>query len=128
MKLKGIIHDGDYLQEKGYGIENNIINKVEVSIIAHFGNCTCLTIMCSNICPYSTCNNTKNLGFLIRGLIEFFDLSEEDGIYLSSIKDIPCRLVFEKNGTTHLGERAIGIGHYMKDKYILFDEFGKLDE
>jgi len=128
MKIKDIIHDSDYLREKGYGAENNIVRYVDVNTIAHFGNCACLEIVCENICPYSTCNNTGNLGFLIRGLIELLELSEEDGIRLSEIKDIPCRLVFPSGGDTHLGERAIGIGHFIKNKFIMFDEFGKLDD
>jgi len=120
--------NGKFLDTKGMSAENNILKKIDINVIAHFGNAVSLELMCENICPYSCYNNTKNIGILIRALIEFFDLSEEDGLRVSMIRNIPIRVVFDGTNTTHWGEKAIGIGHYMKDKYILFSEFSKLDE
>ena len=110
----------------GYGVENNIIEKIDIKIIAHFGNIPCLNIVCENIVPYGHYNDIARMGFLLKAIVEFFEVDREDGVWLSSLRNIPCRLVFEGDGDNHWGEKAVGIGHYMKDKFILFEDFGKL--
>ena len=126
MKLKEIIKTQKQLEELGYSIENNIIENVNVNTIAHFGNTTCFEIGCINVCPMSTYNNIGNLGYIIKAFIEMFDLSEEDGLRLTEIKSIPCRLIFEGEGGW--GSRCIGFGHFMKDKFVLTEEFAKINE
>lgn len=125
MKLKDIIKTEEQIKETGHRIENNLIEEVNVNAIAHFGNITSFEIYCSNICPMSGRNNIGNLGYVIRAFIELFDLSEEDGLRLTKIKKIPCRLVF-KNGFG-FGNECIGIGHFMKDKFVLIDDLARLD-
>lgn len=124
--IKDITRDSNYIKSCGFGTENNIIKYVDVNIIAHFGNLPCFTIMCENICPYSAYNNIANLGYLLKGFVEFFEVDKEDGVMLSTIKNILCRIVFSGNGDNHFGEKAVGIGHYMKDKFILFEDFTML--
>ena len=124
--VKDIIHNKSFIKSEGYGLENNIIKEVDINIIAHFVNIPCFTIICENICPYAAYNNIGNLGYLLKAFVEFFEVDKEDGVMLSKIKNIPCRLVFEGNGENHWGEKAVGIGHYMKDKFILFNEFSRL--
>lgn len=126
MKLKDIILTKEQIESMGYCIENNIIESVDVNTIAHFGNCTCLEIACSNVWPMSGYNNTRDLGYLIKAFIELFGISNEDGLRLTDIKNIPCRLVF--NGRNSLGSRCIGFGHFMKDKFVLTEEFAKVNE
>ena len=116
------------IEEKGYGVENNIIKGIDINIIAHFGNIPCLTIMCENICPYGQYNDIARLGFLLTAIVEFFGVGREDGVMLSELKNIPCRLVFTGHGESHWGEKAVGIGHYMKDKFILFEDFNELSD
>jgi len=128
MKYKEIIRDVSYLNECGMTTENNILRNVDVNIVGHFGNAVCLELMCDNVCPYSCYNNTKNIGMLIKSLVELFDLSEEDGLRMSKIKNIPVRLVFENSSKNHWGEKVVGIGHYMKDKFIMFNEFSQVTE
>ena len=124
--IKDIVHNEQYIKSQGYKIENNVIKGVDINIIAHFGNIPCLTIMCENICPYGSYNDIARLGYLLKAIVEFFDIGREDGVMLSKLKNIPCRLVFEGNGNSHWGEKAVGIGHYMKDKFILFEDFNEL--
>ena len=126
MKLKDIIKTEKEIKETGHTIENNIIEEVNINTIAHFGNTTCFEILCSNVCAMGYYNNTRNLGYMIRAFIELFDLSEEDGIRLSEIKNIPCRIICEGQGGW--GSRCIGFGHFMKDKFVLTDDFAKIDE
>lgn len=124
MKLKNIIKTQKQIEEMGYRIENNLIEDVNINTIAHFNNVTCFEIGCSNVYPMSGYNNIGNLGYILRAFIELFDMSEEDGLRLTEIKNIPCRLVFEGGW----GSRCIGFGHFMKDKFVLVNEFAKLDE
>ena len=65
---------------------------------------------------------------MLKAIVEFFEVDREDGVMLSNLKNIPCRLVFTGNGESHLGEQAVGIGHYMKDNFILFKDFAELDK
>ena len=126
--VKDITYNLDDIRKRGYGVENNIIKEIDINIIAQFGNIPCLTIICENIVPYGFYNDIARLGFLLKAIVEFFDVEKEDGVMLSELKTIPCRLVFEGNGDNHFGEKAIGIGHYMKDKFILFEDFSELTE
>ncbi len=124
--VKDITYSLDEIEKKGYGVENNIIEEIDIKIIGHFGNIPCLTIMCRNICPYGHYNDIARLGFLLKAIVEFFGVDKEDGVNLSKLKDIPCRIVFNGNGKSHWGEKAVGIGHYMKDKFVLFEDFSQL--
>lgn len=110
------------IRDSGYKVENNIIEKIDANIIAHFNNEVFFEIYCKNIVPYSNRSNTKNLGAIIQTIVKLFGIENEDGIRISQIKDIPCRLVFENNNTNNFGCKAIGIGHFMNDRFILFDD------
>ena len=126
MKLEDIIKTKEQIKEMGHSIENNMIEYVDINTIAHFGNVTCFEIVCSNICAMSSYNNLRSLGFIIKAFIELLDLSEEDGLRLSKIKNIPCRLIFEGQGGW--GSKCIGFGHFMKDKFVFVDDFAKINE
>lgn len=126
--VKDIVRNLSNIESLGYGVENNIIKNIDINIIAHFGNIPCLQIVCENICPYGTYNDIERLGFLLKAIVELFGVEREDGVLLSELKNIPCRLVFKENGGNHWGERAVGIGHYMKDKFILFEDLSELTE
>lgn len=124
--LESIIKTEDRIKKLGYGISNNIIICVDINAVGHFGNNVCFEIMCSNVYPMAMYNNTSNIGYLIRSFIELFDLTEEDGMRLSKIKNIPCRLVFDDPNCTW-GSKCIGFGHFMDDKFVLTDDFAKID-
>ena len=123
MKLEEIIKTKSQLEEMGYKIENNIIESVDVNTVAHFGNVTCFEIGCTDVYPMSLYNNISNLGYIIRAFIEIFDLSEEDGLRLTKIKKLPCRIILN-----HWGNKCVGFGHFMKDEFVLTEEFAKINE
>ena len=79
-----------------------------------------------NVWPMSSYNNTRSLGYLIKAFIELFDISNEDGLRLTDIKNIPCCLVF--NGKNSWGSKCMGFGHCMKDKVVLTKEFAEVNE
>ena len=126
MKLKDIIKTEDQIKLNGYAIKNNLIEDIDINIIAHFGNCVSFEISCTNISPLCGYNNTKNLGFLLKAFYELFEISEEDGLQISQVKNIPCRLIFTGEGTW--GDKCIGFGHFMKDKFVFTQDFIQIDE
>jgi hypothetical protein len=128
MTLKDIIKKKVDIDAIGYDIVNNIITNIDVNTIAHFGNATCFEIACKDVCPMSCYNNTQNLGYLLKAFIEFFELSEEDGLRVSEIKNIPCRLIFDSKDGCTWGSKCIGIGHFMKDKFMFIQDLARVNE
>ena len=111
----------------GHSIENNMIKGIDVSVIGHFGNLVSLSVWCTNCSIYHDYNDTQSLGFLFKALVELFDLTEEDGYKVfSKFKDIPIRIICEGGGGW--GSKVIGFGNFMKDKFVLRDDFCKIDE
>lgn len=128
MKYETALYTKAEIEEMGHGIENNIITSVDVNIIAHFGNCVCLEIACENVWPVSGYVNTKNIGTMLQAFVKLFDLEEEDGVRISKIKNVPCRLIFENGyNKSSWGLKCIGFGNFMKDKFILTKDFVKIN-
>ena len=124
--VNDIIKTKSQIEEMGYGIENNIIERVEVNCIGHFGNCVTLEIYCHNVCAMCHYNNTANLGFIIKKFVELMGLTDEDGIKLSNIRNVPCRIVYADPHCSY-GSRCVGIGHFMENKFVLIDDLAKFE-
>ena len=119
-----IIKTKSQIENMGYGIENNIIERVDVNCIGHFGNLVTLQIVCKNVWAMSGYNNTANIGFIIKRLVELLDLTQEDGVRLSQIKDVPIRIVYSDSNCS-FGSKCVGIGHFMKDRFVLIEDLAK---
>ena len=94
-------------------IKNNIISKIDIFIVGHFGNAVSLELKGKHgedIIP--TYRVERTIGYAIRDFIDFFHLSREDGIRLSALKDIPVRLFYDD---FHL----LAIGDFMEDRFFL---------
>lgn len=94
-------------------IKNNIISKIDIFIVGHFGNAVSLELKGKHgedIIPTYRVEHT--IGYAIRDFIDFFHLSREDGIRLSALKDIPVRLVYDDF-------RLRAIGDFMEDRFFL---------
>jgi hypothetical protein len=128
VKLEDIIKKESDVTAIGWDIVNNIITHIDVNTIAHFGNTTCFEIACKDVYPMSCYNNTQNLGYILKAFIEFFELDEEDGLRLSDIKNIPCRLIFDSTNGCPWGHKCIGIGHFMKNKFVFIQDLVKVNE
>ncbi len=100
-----------------YQITNEMIKKIDIEIIGHLGNMTSLKISGEALPIYAGYNDTKHLGYKLRALVELLDISREDGICLSAFKNIPVRVVINPLGG------CVGIGHWQKDKFILWENF-----
>lgn len=124
--VNDIIKTKDQIEEMGYGIENNIIESVDVNCIGHFGNCVTFEIRCKNVCAMCHYNNTANLGFIIKKFVELMGLTDEDGIRLSDIRNVPCRIVYTDPHCSY-GSRCVGIGHFMENKFVLIDDLAQFE-
>ena len=128
MNLKDIVKTKKEIDEIGYDIVNNIIERIDINTIAHFGNVVCFEIMCDCVMPMGCYNSTQNIGYILKSFIELFDLSREDGLRLSEITNVPCRLIFESKNGCIWGAKCIGIGHFMKDKFVFVEDLVKINE
>lgn len=111
---------------KGYSVENNLVS-LDVQVIGHFDNSVSLVIAANNVIPYSSYNNTENIGFIIKYLVELLGIQKEDGLLISKVKDIPVRLIFDSK-EPGWGAKCVGIGNFMEDKFVMFDVLAKTDK
>ena len=102
------------------------IENISIVVTGHFGNTVSVNMLCENICPLGLYNSTSNIGFIIRALIEIFDKEDDNSVNMNVLKNTPIRLVFE--GGNAWGSKAVAIGHYMKDRFVLIDELMKIKE
>lgn len=98
-------------------IKNGFVKKIDLQVVGHFGNLVTLDMpittggVIGN--PLAGYNSTISCGVYIKILFELWGISEEDGIRISEIKDVPCRIVFSQF-------RMVAVGNFMDDKFIVF--------
>ena len=122
---------GNYIRLKdvlanGCSVENNLVS-LDVQVIGHFGNSVSLVIAAKNVIPYSAYNNTENIGIIIKYLVELLGIEKEDGLFISDVKDVPARLIFNSK-EPGWGAKCVGIGNFMEDKFVMFDVLAKMDK
>ena len=107
-------------------ITNAMLEKVDFNIIGHFGNIPTfyarVKLDGGMMQLGGGVNNISNAGVIMRALVELLGVQSEDGILMSDIKNVPIRVVF-KGG---LFGKAVAIGNYLEDKFILLDDLYKL--
>ena len=118
-ELDEIIYKENELKSLGYTIENNIIEEIHFNCMGHFGNAISFEIFCEDVIPFSGYNNVANVGYIFKAFVELFGLTEDDSLREADIKNVPCRLVIDKG-------RAIGIGHFMRDKFVLSKDLANI--
>ena len=118
--FEDIVKTTSYICNQGYSVSNQIIHRIDINVIAHFGNCVCLEIFGEGIRIYRGYNNTANIGFILRELVEFFGISKEDGLKISEIHNVPCRIIIDPY------ERCVGFGHFLQDKFIMNEDLNTI--
>lgn len=98
-------------------IENNRLKSLDISVIAHFGNIVTCEMEFENCCLFGTYNLGCLIPDVLKAIIECLDLSEEDGLKISKIRNVPVRIVCDER----FG-RVIGFGHFMKDRFLLAED------
>lgn len=103
---------------KNYHIENNMIEFIDVNIVGHFGNIMTLTMAFQNCCLFSQYNLGNLIGTVLKVIFEVLELTEDNGLCLSKVKNVPVRIVSENSW----GSKVIGFGHFMKDRFVLVED------
>ena len=78
MKLKDVLITKAEVENDGHQIDNEMIRGADISVTGHFGNAVSLNVFTGSCCLLHDCNNTENLGILIKAFVELFELTEED--------------------------------------------------
>ena len=98
-------------------VKNAFIQRLDLKVIGHFGNLVTIdmpiSMGCSIANPLAGYNSTISCGVYIKILFELLGISEEDGVRISEIKDIPCRVI-------EIDYQIAAIGNFMEDKFIVF--------
>ena len=123
MKLDDILKTEAQIKADGHELSNEMIRGADIHVLGHFGNAVSLNVYTGSCCLIHDVNNTKNLGVMIKGLVELFELTEEDGFRFSKLKDIPCRIISDG-----WGSRVLGFGHFMKDRFVYKSDFMLISE
>lgn len=118
------------IQDAGYVVQNGTLKNLDIELNLHFGNCVSLIgiVECENgktINPFGFRNSTKEIGSILQTVFDVLDLSRDDGRKLSSIKDVPCRIVIRKYGIYDAWDSCIGIGSAEKDKFVYIEDLMK---
>lgn len=99
-------------------IENNMLEAIEINVIGHVGNLTTLEMFFSNCCLFSQYNLGNLIGTVLKVIFEVLELTEDNGLRLSKVKNVPVRIVSENSW----GSKVIGFGHFMKDRFVLVED------
>ena len=104
--------------------EDNILKKVNVYVIGHFGNCVSLNLECDFCHPIPFHNNTGNIGYLLSFLIEFFNKTNDNAQSIDVLNNTEVCLVFEENGNG----KCVAIGNKQQTKFFIIKDFITLHE
>lgn len=115
---KDIVKTQTQLEIEGFHVENNMVTSVDLNVIAHFGNITCLEMFFTNCALFSDRNIGGLLPDVLKAIIEVLEIENEDGLRISKIKNIPCRIVTTGEGFG----KVVGFGHFMKQRFVLADD------
>ena len=95
---------------------NGVILSADIAAAGHFGNVVSLSIevkssegWCCMFLPGY--NHTKYIGFIVKALIDTIKDTTDDNTLLGSLKGCPVRLISN-------GNRLVGMGHYLNDKWL----------
>ena len=118
---KDIIKSKTELENNGYTVENAMLEYMDIDIIGHFGNATTFSMVTNCCCIFSNYNMGAILSEVIKCVIEVLNLSEEDGLHLSKVKNIPIQIV-----SKGWGSKVEGFGYFLGDKFVMVDDVIKL--
>lgn len=114
---KDIIKSKTELKNNGYIIENAMLEYMDIDIIGHFGNVTTFNMVTNCCCIFSDYNMGAILSEVIKCVIEVLNLSEEDGLHLFKVKNIPIQIV-----SKGWGSKVEGFGYFIGDRFVMVND------
>ena len=114
---KDIIKSKVELENNGYIVENAMLEYMDINIIGHFGNATTFSMVTNCCCIFSNYNIGAILSEVIKCVIEVLNLSEEDGVHLSKLKNIPIQIV-----SKGFGSKVEGFGYFLGNRFVLVED------
>lgn len=114
---KDILKTKNELTDDGYVIENAMLEYMDIDIIGHFGNITTFNMVTNCCCIFSNYNMGAILSDVIKCVIEVLNLSEDNGLHLFKIKNIPIQIV-----SKGIGSKVAGFGGFLSDKFVLVED------
>ena len=114
---KDIFKTKKELIDDGYVIENAMLEYMDIDIIGHFGNATTFSIVTNCCCIFSNYNMGAILSEVIKCVVEALNLSEEDGLHLSKVKNIPIQIV-----SKGWGSKVEGFGCFIGDRFVMVND------
>lgn len=110
----------DQVKAKHHRIENGKIEHCDVNI-SECGTYTELVLgintSCTYVNPLGGTNITKTLGPVILALAELLEVTPGEQGCLSDFDQLPCRVIRH-----HTTAYVIGIGHFLYDRFVLFED------
>ena len=97
-----------------YEVQNEMIENIDLNFIAHYGVVS-LRVELKSWTLFKEYNLTLHCGCIMKFLTELLEIQKEDGLLLSEIKNVPCRIIVKDR-------EVIAIGHWMKDKFVNIEE------
>lgn len=114
---KDILKTKEELDISGYTIENAMLEHMDIDIIGHFGNITTFNMVTNCCCIFSNYNMGSILSDVIKCVVETLNLSEEDGLHLSKVKNVPIQIV-----SKGWGSKVEGFGCFLGDRFVMVDD------
>lgn len=110
----------DRIKELNHRIENGKIEHCDVNI-SECGTYTELVLgiytSCSYVNPLGGTNITKTLGPVILALAELLEATPGERGGLRDFDQLPCRVIRH-----HTTGYVIGIGHFLYDRFVIFED------
>lgn len=105
------------LERAGYIVKPSTLHRIDISVIAHFGNIPVLELIeAGGRVIFGGYNCQKSLGSLLGAVVELLDLEKEDGVWLSEIEDVPMGIVAGPDG------RIVGFGNMFLNEFVLNEQ------
>lgn len=114
---KDIIKSKTELENNGYTVENAMLEYMDIDIIGHFHNAITFSMVTNCCCIFSNYNMGAILSEVIRCVVEVLNLSEEDGLHLFKVQNVPIQIV-----SKGLGSKVEGFGYFLGDKFVMVDD------
>jgi len=113
-------------------VVNMVASGIKIKLIGHFNNTPEVSIVAkesdgvAGVFFPALGGGAFALGFILRGIAEVLNLTEEDGMDITELKDFPMRVITDaEDGRIPWGSTIIGFGHLVKDRFVLTDELNR---